>query len=137
MSISNLQILGAIDGLRAQIEALTAAIQSGGTQSGGSSEADALASGVEQKVKRRRAKSAYNDHMSEELARLKIDQPDIGHRRRFAMAVASWKELKKSEKDAEGSLAEEGDDGMGANLNDAEPVEPGAADETAMSDAAV
>lgn len=120
VSVSNLQILGAIDGLRAQIEALTAALQGGG-QSGGSSELDAPAAGAE-KVKRRRAKSRYNDHMSEELARLKVEQPDIGHRRRFAMAVASWKDIKKSENELEGGSAT--DPAIGETNTDA--VEPAA-----------
>jgi len=122
VSVSNLQIIGAIDGLRSQIEALVAAIQTGGVGGGVGAVA---APGVEveggggaapdpavaaPKVKRRRAKSKYNDHMSEELARLKIEYPDIGHRRRFAMAVASWKAILANNKSDAGRGGDELDE---------------------------
>jgi hypothetical protein len=97
VSVSNLQILGAIDGLRARIEALTTAVQGGGGMAGGASgdamDCDGGGAVAAPKIKRRRAKSKYNDHMSEELARLKVKFPDLGHRRRFAMAVQSWKDI--------------------------------------------
>ena len=103
VTVSNVQLLGAVDGLRAKIDALLDAVGSahpeilgvdatrgGGATNGTPNTADASAA---PKVKRTRAKSAYNIHMSEELARLKDQEPELGHRERFAMAVASWKKI--------------------------------------------
>lgn len=108
--MSNLQILGAIDGLRAKIEALTAMLESADLSGGGARSVDApppAAVTGGQKVKRRRAKSKYNDHMSEELARLKELHPDLGHRRRFAMAVQSWKDIKAGQAQGSSDVSEE------------------------------
>ena len=74
-------------------------------------------------IKRRRAKSKYNDHMSEELARLKQEHPDLGHRRRFAMAVQSWKDIKASQPETE----TEADPGS-ASMNPEENLAVDAAD---------
>jgi hypothetical protein len=122
--VSNLQILGAIDGLRSQIEALVTAIQSGGLAGngvggGGGSHDDSMdIDGAEPtKVKRRRAKSKYNDHMSTELAKLKISEPDIGHRRRFALAVQSWKDILAAGKAEAAAAAEAEAEGDDANVD--------------------
>lgn len=121
MSVSNLQILGAIDGLAAKIDALMEALQAGGmsaaagmTGGDAAAAADDASNGAAPKAKRRRAKSKYNDHMSVELARLRDEYPDLGHRRRFAMAVQSWKDIKASQAAAEtGSDAESGENMAG------------------------
>ena len=117
--VSNIQIFGAIDGIRSKLDALMEAIttlhpdllQAGGAELPSSAvkvEGDAsMPAKKEGKVKRKRAKSRYNAHMSAELARLKDLYPEIGHRRRFAMAVASWKQIQAEEKAAR---AEQGED---------------------------
>ena len=125
VSVSNLQILGAIDGLRARIEALTAAAQGGGMAGGaGTAPGDAMdcdGAVAAPKVKRRRAKSKYNDHMSDELARLKVKYPDLGHRRRFAMAVQSWKDILAAAK-ADTTNAIESSDAANVEGDSAEPA---------------
>lgn len=47
-----------------------------------------------------RAKSAYNEHMSNELATLRRTHPDVKHRERFAMAVKRWQEACDPTKEA-------------------------------------
>lgn len=90
VTVSNLQILGAVDSLRAKLDAVIELVQNSGLPPTDSSE-DAEEAPAGKKTRRTRAKSAYNVHMSEELARLKDQHPELGHRKRFAMAVASWK----------------------------------------------
>jgi outer membrane murein-binding lipoprotein Lpp len=49
----------------------------------------------EKKEKKPRAKSAYNVFMSEELARLKVSEPEWTHNQRFAKAVYTWQSKKE------------------------------------------
>jgi predicted RNA-binding Zn ribbon-like protein len=66
---------------------------------------DAPASGS--KVKKPRAKSAYNVFMSEELARLKVSEPTSSHQERFAKAVRTWQKMKEPSEPVDESDAKE------------------------------
>ena len=91
--VSNVQLLGVLDAIRAKLDALVDAVAGAHPEimNGSNAKVAGADAHAEKAPKRTRKKSAYNKHMSEELARLKISHPDIGHRQRFSMAVATWK----------------------------------------------
>ena len=57
----------------------------------GAGEGEGQGEGQGKRVRKPRARSKYNEFMSNELERLKKEYPGEGHRTRFAMAVQAWK----------------------------------------------
>lgn len=150
-SVSNMQILGAIHGLFAHIKPLAGAaagpVQRGCMHVGaGATHSDApdcdgdTATAVP-KVKRRRAKSKYNDYMSVELTRLKEQLPDLPHRQRFAMAVQSWKDIlaaakaEEANEDADEEAEDEGAAEEAGEATDAEADDGTEADDATEAEA--
>lgn len=95
--MSNVQLAGAMDVLNSKMDALISAIKN--AHPGFMSEFVSKRDPRPVKAKRGRSKSAYNVYMSEELAKLKVTHPDVGHRKRFAMAVSGWPSAKASQAD--------------------------------------
>lgn len=122
--VSNVQLAGAMDVLNAKMDLLISAIDT--ARPGMLSESTRQDARPNQpaKAKRTRSKSAYNVYMSEELAKLKVSHPDLGHRKRFAMAVGSWPSAKAARMDqTPGSEADTGvGAGAGASSTEAPPV---------------
>ncbi|TFY82859.1 hypothetical protein EWM64_g1161 [Hericium alpestre] len=48
----------------------------------------------------RKKLTAYNKFMQTEMARLKVDQPEILHQDRFKLATSNWKTAKENPKNA-------------------------------------
>lgn len=96
MSEVHAGVIESIKRIERKIDSLADRVKSPAPEAGGG-----LTSSGGAKPKRTRTKSAYNIHMSQQLAELKTLHPDVGHRERFAMAVKSWKKGSGKPEDAE------------------------------------
>lgn len=129
--VSNVQLLGMLDAIHAKVDALVEVISSAHPElmSGrpvkpaDDSATDELST-APKPPRRTRKKSAYNYYMSEELAKLKVSHPELGHRQRFSMAVKSWKDIlaaKASDAPADQTAQEPGAEPTEAELSQGEP----------------
>ena len=122
--VSNVQLMGSVDALHSKFDALISLFADAhpGLVSGRSDDGRGSATrGAEVRdggsatnsgaitsppVRRTRKKSEYNRFMSSELAKLKEEHPQLGHRVRFSMAVKAWKQV-LADRAREGGAARE------------------------------
>lgn len=52
---------------------------------------------VKKEKKEKRAPSAYNDHMREELKKVKLSNPEMSHKERFKLAASRYGAKKSKE----------------------------------------